>query len=95
MSFRSPKLLKAAKDQACVLCGRTGSTVSAHCNMTEHGKGIGIKAPDCLIAWLCQACHRELDSGRLYDREMKREMWYRAFARTVVQLFEQGIVIVK
>lgn len=96
MSFRSPKLLKAAKDQACVLCGRRGSTVSAHCNMTEHGKGIGIKAPDCLIAFLCTTCHSSIDghSGRL-TRDEKREMWYRAFARTVVQWFEQGIVVVK
>lgn len=96
MSFRSPKLLKAAKDQACVLCGRRGSTVSAHCNMTEHGKGIGIKAPDCLTVWACMDCHKELDghAGR-WTKEEKREMWYRAFARTVVQWFEQGIVQVK
>ena len=95
MSFRSPKLLKAARDQACVLCGRTGTTVAAHCNMTEHGKGIGIKAPDCLVAFLCMDCHREIDSGYRFTRDEKREMWYRAFARTVVQWFEQNIVIVK
>ena len=96
MTYRSPKLLKAAKDQECVLCGRIGSTVSAHCNMPEHGKGIGIKAPDCLVAWACAECHKMMDghAGRL-SKEEKREMWYRAFARTVVQLFEQGIVIVK
>jgi hypothetical protein len=69
MSYRSQKLLKAARDQACAICGSVGTTVAAHSNLVEHGKGIGIKAPDCLIAWLCQA--------------------------TVVQLFMQGIVVVK
>lgn len=94
MHFRSKKLLKAAKDQACVLCGSFGSTVSAHCNMTEHGKGTGIKCPDSLVAWLCQDCHRRVDEGHC-TKDERRLLWYRAFARTVVQLFEQGIVVVK
>ena len=96
MSFRSPKLLKAARDQACVLCGSVGSTVAAHCNLTEHGKGVGIKCPDSLTAWLCSGCHALIDGRWGYlSKDEKREQWYRAFARTVVQLFEQGIVVVK
>lgn len=93
MSFRSTKLLRSAQGQACVLCRREGTTVSAHCNLTVHGKGIGIKCPDCLVAWLCHECHSLLDgqTGN-WTKEEKRTMWYRAFAFTVVQWFEQGIV---
>lgn len=96
MSFRSKKLLRAAKDQPCVLCGEVGTTVAAHCNMTEHGHGIGIKSPDPLTAWVCRT-HHDLIDGRLsgLTKDEKREMWYRAFARTVVKWFEQQIVIVK
>lgn len=96
VSFRSTKLLRSAQGQACVLCRRVGTTVSAHCNMTVHGKGIGIKCPDCLVAWLCYECHGLLDgqTGAL-TKEDKRTMWYRAFALTVVQWFDQGIVGVK
>lgn len=97
MSFRSKKLLRAARDQDCKLCGKNnGTTVAAHIRSVTLGSGTGIKAPDCLTAWLCQECHDNIDgrNNMLYKDEREKG-WQLAFARTVVALFEQGIVVVK
>lgn len=94
MHFRSKKLLNAARDQSCVMCGSHGTTVAAHANYVEYGKGRGIKAPDCLVAFLCSTCHYSLDQGPMSKAE-KWEMWHRAFVRTIVRLFDQGIVQVR
>ena len=93
MTFRSPKLLKAANGRPCVLCGSVGTTVAAHSNSLEHGRGFAHKAPDYYIAYLCQKHHDEIDgrSGGL-SKEQKREMWLSAFVRTMAVLFEEGIV---
>ena len=96
MSFRSPKLLKAAKGQACVNCDSMQGVVACHSNLYEHGKGIGIKAHDVFHAHLCRACHAALDGReRFLTKEEKRDFFYRMFARTILRLFEQGIVSVK
>lgn len=96
MSFRSPKLLQSAKDQPCVLCHAGRTTVSSHLRSVEFGSGTGIKCPDYFTAWLCQSCHDLVDGrkGNLPASE-RREMWLRAYLRTVQQWFEQGIVVVK
>lgn len=97
MSFRSKKLLQSARDQSCVLCGRNdGTTVAAHVRSVQLGSGTGIKAPDCLTAWLCHECHDGVDGrrGNMSRDDRERVMLF-AFARTVVRWFEQGIVVVK
>ena len=93
MTFRSPKLLKAAKDRPCVLCYSTGTTVAAHSNSLAHGRGIGHKAPDYYSAYVCQGCHDKIDgrAGGL-SKEQKRELWLSAYIRTVAIWFEEGIV---
>lgn len=93
MTFRSPKLLRAAKDRACVLCRSVGTTVAAHTNSLELGRGFGHKAPDYYVAYVCQRCHDEIDgrAGGL-SKEEKRELWMRAFVRTVALWFEDGII---
>jgi hypothetical protein len=93
--FRSQKLLDAAEGQACVLCGTKDTTVSAHANAVEYGKGTSTKADDCLVAWLCAEHHRQIDDNSPLSKEERWEQWHRAFARTVVQWFKQGIVVVK
>jgi hypothetical protein len=72
-----------------------GTTVSAHANFVEYGKGRGIKAPDYFVAWLCYACHYNLDHGTIWSKQEKWEMWHRAYARTVEQWFKLGLVVVK
>jgi hypothetical protein len=96
MSFRSPKLLTSAKDQACQLCASLGTTIAAHANSVALGKGTGIKAPDYYIAYVCHRCHDLIDgrAGGL-TKEERQELWTTAFIRTVKQWFDQGIVTVK
>ena len=93
MSFRSPKLLAAARDQPCVICGNTGTTVAAHANSVAMGKGTGIKAPDHRIAFLCALYHALVDGriGRL-TKEEKRELWMQGYLKTMAVVFETGIV---
>lgn len=90
--IRMPKVLKDAKGQVCQLCGADdGTVVNAHCNDMEF-RGIGMKAPDFLTAWLCNDCHDIVD-GRSggKDKAEKRALWMLAFARTVAQRFRQGL----
>ena len=93
MSFRSPKLIRSAKGQRCVLCGLDCSG-AAHANSVALGKGKGIKAPDYFTAWLCQRHHDMID-GRIPMQlgwGDPKELWLFAFAKTVEQWFIQGIV---
>ncbi len=96
MSFRSPKLLQAARDQPCQSCGSVGTTIAAHANSVKLGKGTGIKCPDLYTAWLCQRCHDLADgrAGRL-TREERWELWIDAYLQTVKQWFELGIIKIK
>jgi hypothetical protein len=97
MSYRNKKLLRAAKDQPCVLCGSVGTTIAAHANSVALGKGTGIKAPDYYTAWLCQY-HHDMADGRIrLDSHWagRREMWDWAYLKTVARWFELGIVVVK
>lgn len=96
MSYRSRKLLDAARGQSCVLCGAVGTTVACHANSVALGKGTGIKAPDYFTAHFCQGCHDLYDGrkGKL-TKEEKRDMWITGFIWTIKRLFDQGIVVVK
>jgi hypothetical protein len=96
MSYRNKKLLRAAKDQPCVLCGSVGTTIAAHANWQEFGKGLGCKAHDWAVAWLCQICHDTIDGRRgAMQRQEAYERWITAWIRTMTKLFELGIVVVK
>lgn len=91
--FRSKKLLKSVKDFDCQVCGKYGQTVPAHANWQEYGKGFGLKAHDCYVAATCQHCHDMIDGrvGNLTNEE-KRELWQKAWIRTVYLWFERGVV---
>lgn len=94
MTYHSQKLLDAARDRACVLCDRQdGTVVAAHSNALEHGRGYGHKAPSYYVAYVCHECHDLIDGRRgKLTREEKREMWLRAWVKTVPIWFEEGIV---
>jgi hypothetical protein len=79
--YRNPKLLALAKDAPCSLCDSTGTTVAAHSNYTEHGKGMGKKADDCYIAFLCYKCHMDIDQSKNTYLE-KKEKWYLGMSKT-------------
>jgi hypothetical protein len=91
--IRFPKLLAAARDAPCMRCSSTGTTVAAHANRVDLGKGTGIKAPDFYVAYLCYQCHDEYDgrAGRL-TRGERNELWTQAYLKTVGYWFRMGIV---
>lgn len=96
--FRSKRLLNAARGQQCqiqipdICNGNSETVVAAHSNNLRHGKGMGIKANDCFIAWACNSCHTEIDQGSILSRQEKDAYWDVGFERTILQMFLQGIV---
>jgi hypothetical protein len=96
--YRSKKLLDAARGQECSIrlpniCNNNPETVvAAHSNQLRHGKGGGLKAHDCFVAWACYACHAELDQGNRFRYDEKIEYWQRGFEETLLQMFLQNIV---
>lgn len=101
MIFRSRKLLDHARGQQCMIelpyiCNHNAETVvAAHSNLTEHGHGMGIKSHDIFIAFCCSECHREIDQGNTLTRDEKRFYWTRGHVKTLLSMFEQGILRVK
>lgn len=96
MIFRSKKLLELAREAPCCMsCGRSndGSVVAAHSNEQAAGKGMGIKAADFAVAYVCGSCHAEID-GRSggHDREYRQSMWRRAFYKTLDWMWSTGKV---
>jgi hypothetical protein len=103
--LKEPKLLKlrklceAAPNYECVMCGAWKAyTVAAHCNDVT-AKGIGRKAPDFMVAYLCGVpggCHDKAD-GRAggWTLEEKRAFWNEAYRRTVAIWFREMWVFVK
>ena len=68
--YRNPKILALAKGQDCQHCGINDDTiVAAHSNKIVHGKGVGIKADDFCIAYLCYKCHTNYDTGKMNQGE--------------------------
>jgi hypothetical protein len=94
--FRSEKLTKAAQHADCQSCGKYKPSVPAHGNWHQYGKGAGLKAHDCYVAFVCPRCHDEID-GRVGDltKEEQHEKWMAAWIKTILFLFQSGAVSVK
>lgn len=93
--YRNKKLLALAKDAPCCFAcmkSNDGSVVACHSNSQRFGKGLGIKASDAAIAFMCNRCHAETESGKRLTREQRTEVWEQAFIDTMVWLFESGLV---
>jgi len=95
--FRSPALLKLARGAPCLIAipgicrGNKETVVACHGNWPELGKGVGLKAHDCFIAFGCQECHNAIDRrAQQLEPEDRRYYWQRGFERTVLWLFENG-----
>ena len=96
MTFRSKKLLDLARGQSCVMCNCSdGTIVSAHSNLLEHGKGMGTKAHDGMIAWLCMRCHSGLDQGSQMSKEQKRVYILEAICKTYMRMWDMNLIQVK
>jgi hypothetical protein len=97
MTFESPKLRAAARDQACVRCGNTEGVVGCHYTGVRRlalGGGYGIKVHDFLIADLCPLCHKLMDTisrdkSRAYEHS-EEFLFY--IALTIERRFVQGVI---
>ena len=92
---RSKKLLNAARGEACTWpgCGMmNGTVVAAHSNLLKHGKGIGKKADDLFIAFLCYDHHYELDHGKNLTKDQKEKLFLRAMNKTWERLYRLGLI---
>jgi hypothetical protein len=88
--YRDANLLKLAKGEKCLLqisdyCFRDegSTTVAAHSNLMEHGKGKSLKAEDCFTVWSCYKCHSLFDQGGSFTREEKNDLFYEALLRQI------------
>jgi hypothetical protein len=93
-------LRKEAKGRGCMvrlpgICNFNSETVVlAHIRLAGVS-GMGMKSPDLLGAWACNACHDEID-GRTHKSGLSRDelrlAHYDGMARTIVQLDKEGLV---
>lgn len=96
MNYRNRRLLDLAEGQACVMCGtQDGTVVPAHSNLSEHGKGMGIKADDSMVMWLCHRCHSRLDQGGDMTRADRRDFTLTAICKTHQAMWRQQLIEVK
>jgi hypothetical protein len=96
--YRDANLLKLAKGEKCLLevaddcLGDEGSTtVAAHSNLMEHGKGKGLKSQDCFTVWACHRCHSLFDQGGSFTRQEKRDIFYAALLRQIEEWRKIGV----
>jgi hypothetical protein len=94
LNYRDKQLLRAAQGNQCQWCFRhDGTVVAAHANQLRYGKGMGIKAHDWAVAFLCHSCHGELDQGSWMSRDQRRLLWDTAHQRTRNILREMGLLV--
>ena len=94
-NYRNKKILDSARDAPhCFGCGKDnhGQVVAAHANWLEYGKGRGIKAHDIFVAHLCNECHYLIDEGNLLTKQEKKDLWDRAFKKTLLWMVQTGIL---
>lgn len=84
MNYRNKRILDEAQHHACQSCGSDDDTVvAAHSNQQRHGKGMGIKAHDCFVAYLCAACHYWLDQSSGPSKALRADMWGVAHTKSI------------
>ena len=87
--YRDKDLLRLAEGQECLLgisprcLGEEGSTtVAAHDNSLQSGKGMALKADDSRTVWACYHCHTLLDQGKM-EYEERQDAFHDAYIRQV------------
>lgn len=89
-NYRNKNLLRWAKRApVCFCCGKKndGTVVAAHSNSIGDGKGMGIKAHDYRVAFVCYECHTYIDQSGA-SAEEKRRAWRNAHYSTIGWLFD-------
>lgn len=89
-NWRNEKYLAAVRYMPCGNCNRPAPSQASHSNQMLDGKSKSKRAHDFMVAALCPACHAEIDSGRQLEAEHRKELWDRAWKRTVMRAFLNG-----
>lgn len=100
-TIQSKKIRASANGQECNfnivgVCNYDPST-TVLCHLPDESSGMGKKSHDICAAYGCSGCHDAID-GRLHSLELEdHKEWYmrRAMVRTIVQLVDQGLVVIK
>lgn len=95
-----PKLLKYAQHYPCMNCGADDQTiVAAHYQGRmghKVGRGMGRKAHDAAISYLCRACHDLVDDrSNEADEATRLAIQATAMANTWAALLNDGRVVIK
>lgn len=70
-------------DTSAGICGREdGTVVCCHSNQLRDGKAMSQKADDSRAAAGCFTCHAELDQGKAWTKDERRERFDRAADRS-------------
>lgn len=92
------KITESARGECCrlllegVCLGKHG-VVWAHLPRAIHvGAGRGLKPDDVFGAYLCSACHSEVDSPRHFPQDYLDLEFYRAMAISQRALLDKGII---
>ncbi len=94
MTYRNRKLLNLAREAPKCFCCQTpndGTVVAAHANLHGMGKGMGIKAHDWAIAFMCRECHTGYD----VRKSVTHEDWALASVKSLGWLLESGYLVLK
>lgn len=97
-NYRNQKLRDLAKEcPQCMYCGETnvGQVVGCHSNSHKFGKGLGCKASDAPIAFLCMACHDWVDGrdGTNSNSTERELVFYEGACKTWLWLMQNGHLI--
>ena len=87
--YRDSNLLTLAQGEKCLLRSVKGcledegtTTVAAHSNWGQDGKGKSLKASDAKSVWSCYRCHSWLDQG-MATNEKKQQTFDQAFEQQI------------
>ena len=94
--YRNRALLNTSRGQPCTMrspaCdNNVNTTVSAHSNLGEDGKGMSQKADDDISVDACGNCHWWYDKSPA-PKEEKQAVFDRAFVRTYKRRRAEGII---
>lgn len=97
--IRSRKIRESARGEDCTMnsprCNYDPATSSwCHSNFQEHGKGVGHKAHDIMGFIGCSGCHYwfDIESRRGVSKPERALAFYRAWAKSIIRLFEKGVI---
>lgn len=93
-NYRNRRLLDlAAECPHCFYCGETnhGHVVPCHANMQKFGKGMGEKASDVPIAFMCNLCHDLYDArmGKHLTQQERDLIFYEAACKTWLWMMQE------